>query len=239
MFHQGITDIINSVALINTFSEQIHVILITREELQSFIEFFCKNRSNITYYYESMDIFRNIGELRKKYKFLLNDPKVLIKTFGMFDVLRDDEYNNAFTKNNHLFFVDKFYANYDLNPLDRINHFVFERDPIIEELFFDKISPPNSYIIVHQDVKRNLLVRASKGVLPWINIDGISSNFFEAIKLLEKASEIHCIDSCWAAFIYIIDAKYGIFQHIPITVHCLRGYRRMFSLVNLSNWNIL
>jgi hypothetical protein len=64
--------------------------------------------------------------------------------------------------------------------------------------------------------------------------------FFDMIRVLQNAKEIHMIDSVWAAVCYSIDARYGLLSHIPIYIYCHRGFRQMFTEPKtLPNWTIV
>ena len=72
-----------------------------------------------------------------------------------------------------------------------------------------------------------------------IQLDHLSDIFFDCIKILEDAKEIHMIDSVWACFIYLIDCKYKLFHDKLIHVYCKRSYFEMFtSPIKLDHWII-
>ena len=75
---------------------------------------------------------------------------------------------------------------------------------------------------------------------PIINLNGISNIFFDIIKILENAIEIHLLDSVWGAFIYQLDAKYKLFHNKKIFLYAKRDYRKMFEEpIKLENWIII
>ena len=67
-----------------------------------------------------------------------------------------------------------------------------------------------------------------------------SDIFFDMICILQNAFEIHLIDSIWAAFIYLLDAKYKLFNDKQIYIYALRGHHAMFTRpIKLLNWKII
>ena len=67
-----------------------------------------------------------------------------------------------------------------------------------------------------------------------------SNRFFDFIKVIQNAREVHLIDSIWGALYYQIDSKYGLFSDKEINLHAMRGYKQMFeNPVKLKNWNII
>ena len=112
------------------------------------------------------------------------------------------------------FFVTKFYTDYEIPYITRINDFTFNRNKELEENkyneFIDKYG--KEYILYHEVIEnynKNIKI---------INLNGISNIFFDMIKVLENAIEIHLLDSVWGAFIYQLDAKYRLFQSKKIII---------------------
>jgi hypothetical protein len=72
-----------------------------------------------------------------------------------------------------------------------------------------------------------------------VNLNKKSETFFEYIKVIQYAKEIHLLDSVWAAVIYLLDTKYGLFADKQINVYCNRGYNKMFEEpIRPRNWCI-
>lgn len=71
-------------------------------------------------------------------------------------------------------------------------------------------------------------------------MNGLSNMFFDMIKVLENAIEIHLLDSVWGAVVYHLDAKYKLFENKKIILYSKRGYSSMFNEpVKLKNWLII
>ena len=132
-----------------------------------------------------------------------------------------------------------FYEAYNLPYADRIDKFVLYRDPILEETVYNRVVKQKPYICVHNNPLLNLVV-CPNSTLPRIELNQSSDIFFDYIRVLQHAEEIHLIDSVWAGICYLLDAKYKCFHEKPIYVYCYRDFHRMFTEpVALPNWNII
>ena len=237
-FHQGWTDIINCLALINYYCNLYDKIyLIMREDAKQMIDFYTKDLKNLEIYYIVKNILdnQNINEyLKNNYKNLdIQDIDFL--GIGGHDHLRNDKYKDSFG-NNSGFFVTKFYTDYEIPYITRINDFTFNRDRKLEENkykeFINKYG--KEYILYHEVIEN---YDKNKKI---VNLNDISNTFFDMIKILENSVEIHLLDSIWGAFIYQLDAKYQLFQNKKIILYAKRDYQTMFlSPVKLNNWIII
>jgi len=95
----------------------------------------------------------------------------------------------------------------------------------------------DNYVLYHGiDVSE---LRCTLNDINYVPLDCISNTFFDMIKVLNGAREMHFLDSVWAALVYHLNAKYGLCKDIKITVYAKRGYHSMYnSPVQLSNWTI-
>jgi hypothetical protein len=173
------------------------------------------------------------------------------------DKFRDDEYKNYWNTNNHKnkssrHFSEMFYTFYDIPFEEKINSFTLNRDNKSEKDVYNQFILNNTkeYVIYHDDQENHL--HGSLHVSTKINFENIldgynyinlnkkSNKFFDFIKVLENAKEIHLVDSIWAGICYQIDAKYGTFKNIPIYLYPKRGHSFMFEFpIKLENWTIL
>lgn len=237
-YHQGWTDIINCLALINYYCKLYDKIyLIMREDAKELINFYTKYLKNLEIYYINKNILDHqniIKYLEDNYKNLdIQDINFL--GIGGHDHLRNDKYKNYFSLNSG-FFVNKFYTDYKIPYINRINNFTFNRDRKLENNkyndFINKYG--KDYILYHETIEnynKNITI---------VNLNGISNTFFDMIKILENAIEIHLLDSVWGALIYQLDAKYKLFQNKKIILYAKRGYNEMFlSPVKLDNWTVI
>lgn len=238
LFHQGWTDIINCLPLIN-YNSSIYeeIYLFIRDDSQPMIDFYCRNLKNIKIIYEKKE---NIDY--NLIKILNNFSENENVFFGIFDTFNLKN-NNSFLSNRFdFFFVQKFYECYNIPYMTRVDSFDFERDLEIEEKKFNEFVKKNGedYILIHEDRDRNLLISVENtNKYNIVNIDKITDIFFDYIKILQNAKEIILIDSVWAALVYLLDAKYKLFENIPIKVKCSRGYQEMFRKpIKLENWQI-
>jgi hypothetical protein len=131
--------------------------------------------------------------------------------------------------------VNSFYECYDIPYITRINDFIFNRDYELENKVYNNfIKKYGTEYILYHEVIENYNTK-----IPIINLKGISNIFFDMIKVLENAIEIHLKDSVWGALIYQLDAKYRIFKNKKIVLYPERGYVKMFTEpVKLNNWII-
>lgn len=101
-------------------------------------------------------------------------------------------------------FDHAFYKQIGLDFKKRWTDFYIERDQNKEETLYQKINPPEKYIFLHDDPSRNFVIDQKHIInknLKIIKPDlKLSSNIFEYAKVLENATEIHCIDSCFRLF---------------------------------------
>lgn len=236
-FHQGWTDIINCLALINYYCKLYDKIyLIMREDAKELVNFYTKNIKNLEIFYEEkININVNgISFVINKYKKLNLENNDFIG-IGCHDHLRNDKYKNSINKTCG-FFVTKFYTDYEIPYITRINDFTFNRDRKLEENKYNEFINKygKKYILYHEVIEN---YDKNKKI---VNLNGISNIFFDMIKVLENAIEIHLLDSVWGALIYQLDAKYKLFKNKKIILYAKRGYHEMFSVpIKLDNWEII
>ena len=232
-FHQGWTDIINSFGLINYYCNKYDKIyLIMRDDAKRLVDFYTNDLTNIEILYEPKDSL-SFDFVINKYNFLkLEQPDKL--GIGIHDEHRTDEYKGMFDKTTKATcFVEAFYKCYNIPYNIRIDDFTFTRNYDLEQATYQNFVNKygNDYILYHEVISN---YDESKNI---INLNGVSDTFFDMITVLEHAIEIHVLDSVWAAFIYQLDAKYGLFKHKKISVYLNRNYKTMFSKpILLDNW---
>lgn len=240
-FHQGWTDIINSLALVNYYSERFdHLTLVMRHDAHPIVTYYVQQFNNVTVdYYSKADLDINLSGVAANY----SDMTLLF--LGVHDAVRNDGSKNIFrTTKPDTFFVAKFYLCYGVDYMTRISYFNLARARELEDQVFENFTANHGkdYVLYHEDIERGIMLNKNgfKRGAAWVDLDKKSYIFFDYIKVMENASEMHLLDSVWAAVVYQIDARFGLFRNIPITVHCLRGYREIFlEPVQLPNWSIL
>lgn len=239
MFHQGWTDIINCLALINYYSDKFeHIYLLAMEDAREIYEFYIRNISNITVIYIKQEDTRN-PHIGGSYLKLGQTPLL----FGIYDINRTDQYRSNFSLDHNPIddfeFVNRFYSRYGLEPSIRIQYFNINRDYDIEDNKYKEVigDKYQSYILYHDSIQVPLPIEKKDN---YINLHYISNCFFDCIKILENAQEIILVDSVWSCICYILTLKYNLLSNIKITVYCKRGYYHMYKDVNkLSNWTII
>lgn len=241
LFHQGWTDIINCLPLINFHEKKYEKInLIVREDSKPIIDFYISQFENVFPIY--IDKFRLDNQL---HLIVPNFKDTDILFFGLHDGYRNKSYVNQFLNSKpNTFFVEKFYTCYDIDYINRVESFEIKRDFNNENKMYDEFVSKHgtNYILYHEDFGRNIILNKSEFNKNYksVNLDKISYVFFDFIKILENAKEIHLIDSVWSAIVYLLDSKYKLFKNIPIKVNCLREYKQMFTEpIKLDNWEII
>jgi hypothetical protein len=236
-FHQGWTDIINCLGLINYYCNLYDSIyLIMRNDSKELIDFYTKDIKNIQILYEDK---KNIDE--NGFLFVINKynnidlQNCIFLGVGCHDKSRKDQYNAKFRFIDGCF-VKGFYESYDIPYIKRIDNFEFTRNYDLEKKTYNNFINlfGTEYILYHEIIEK---YDKNKRI---VNLNGMSNVFFDYIKILENAIEIHLLDSIWGAFIYQLDAKYKLLQNKKIFLYTKRGYKKMFEEpVKLDNWIII
>ena len=212
-FHQGWTDIINCLPIVNYYTNKYEkILLIIREDAKDIIDFYTKNIGNIKIIYRNKSLLdNNIGEVLKE---IPKDYEYLFH--GYLDFLRKDIYQNSFNRN--IFYAEGFYNFYGIPFNKKIDLFNFERDFNIENkeyLYFINTYGTN-YTLYHINDEISIFNKEDD---TYIDINGLSNNMFSFLKILENAKEIHLMDSIWASFCYLIDSKFKLFNNIKIYLY--------------------
>jgi hypothetical protein len=151
---------------------------------------------------------------------ILPIQKILMSKFGN-DVLNLGSNENSFRENgtrNKIRFDEGFYHQANINFDKRWTDFYYLRHYKREvELFSELKCNEGSYQFVHEDTKRNFNID-QKYLNPDLKIvtpKEVSSRFsiFDYRLILENASEIHCIESSFAALIESISLDVPKFAH--------------------------
>lgn len=245
-FHQGWTDIICQLPLINYYAKQYHSIKVyIRLDAKNIVDFYTRKLNNVNLVY--IDTPNGIDVLKDG---IPSDGDLLFH--GQYDIYRKDKYKNICKgecPGGYCFFIECFYRIYDIPYMVRINDFIFERDLELEEYAYKKFIDNFSkdYIICHYDennssnsryhINTKLNIKSNFDI---ININRMSDTLFDFIKIFMNAKEIHLIDSVWGALIYQIDAKYRLFADKKIYLYPKRGHIEMFTKpLVLDNWKII
>ena len=248
IFHQGWTDIFNSLSLINYYHNKYSKLyVIIRKDAIEIIKFYIKDLNNVELIIIDNKKFisgRFINDYELCNYIILNNPTISNSSDYLFHGLCDihrDKYKNSFIKNSILDyskFVNNYYEVYDIPISTRIDYFIFSRDYKLENLKYNNFIKDNGekYILYHSNDNNIDFIKNKKNE-KYINLNKKSNIFFDYIKILENSIEIHLIDSSWAVFIYLLDAKYRLFKNKKIYLYPTRGYSKMFKEpIQLDNW---
>lgn len=240
-FHQGWTDIVCQLPLINyyrTIYDELNVIM--RKDAAELLNFYIRNLTGITPQYINLNGGYNVP------------PNYDVLFHGLLDVQRSDKYANKFVEycqdlTRYTIFIEGFYVPYDISHDVRIEYFNVDRDINLETMMYEQFVKAHGekYIIYHDDPTNNSGIATKieftqQLTIPRINLHKTSTTFFDYLRIIYNAQEVHLIDSVWAALCYQMDAKYGIFDGKPINLYPKRGHHLMFTLPKrLKNWNII
>ena len=226
-FSQGWTDIINQLPIIDYYlSIYDSLTVILRPAAKPIYEFYLKERPNLIkeYFMEAENSRLSTQFLYKNFDINLYDYLL----HGPADYARTNIYQNSFrlsVNNSSLHNVKKFYELYGIDFSNKIKYFQFERDIESEENFYNKFIKEynlekSEYILYHQNNLNDSTISFNRVEnISYINLDGRALDIFFTIKILQNAKELHLIDSVWASFCYLIDAKYQLLKNIPVYLY--------------------
>lgn len=241
-FHQGWTDIINCLPLINIYAKRYPMLyVVVREDADLLIRFYLRGLKNVMPLFYPKKSLDTLG-----WASLVNVKALGIKNYeliGDFDVGRIDNYKGQYGRIRDsgldIPFEELFYIAYNIPYSSRISEFVLYRNPDVEGEVYDNIVKNEQYICTHTNKGLNLYVNPDPSY-NIIELDTTTYRFFDMIRVLQHAKAIHVIDSVWGAVCYMIDAKYGLLENVPVYVYCHRDFHRMFTNPkNLPNWKMV
>lgn len=261
-FHQGWTDIVNQISLINFYYTKYNFLeLYIKKSSKYFIDFYCKNLENVKIVYtdvHSVD-FCNIkkNDEFKNYDILLH---------GFLDNCRVDKYKNSFIKNKNIEYIRSFYLSYNI-PLEvKIDFFNFERDFEWEEYEYQNFikNYGDNYILYHSDQSSpggdtgiDVYSVLQEKKIKLVDLNGLFENPFVSIKILQNAKELHLSDSMWGSLCYLMECKYNLFKESKIFFYpfktrcggqfCDDKSRKFYNqppqdeflLMNPKNWSVV
>lgn len=267
--HQAWTDTINLLGLTGYYSkkyDEVKVVVI--DKMYQNVSFFTKNIKNV----EILEISEEDHDLEKtgqkdiyiilkEHNVQIDEYDILIHGWSDWRRSPTDKHRSVYGDyhNNYgqIHPVRGLYHHYDIDYNNRIYCFDIQRDHELEDETYNNFLEKNgkeNYILYHSDPSRNfgvpIRVPNYDSNKKYINLSGLAGNIFSTIKILENSEEMHLIDSVWASFCYILDAKYGLFSNKQIYVYplfnrvggCLfQAQHPLLYLdpVNLPNWKII
>lgn len=262
LFHQGFTDILNHLPILSYYIKLFSKItVIIRKDAISILEHYLlgsyvSNVELIGIEKTGIDSLFGSADTTKLFLEIHNLEKTYLLFFGFFDRFRNDSYQHSFrrTMDKGTFFCEAFYKSYNLPYSLRIDAFNYDRSSLqiqtVEKSKFNQFclkysidqTKPYNYVLYHEDVENKVTLTfandSNKSLS--ININKISESFFDCLKILENAKELHLIDSSWACLLYLFDTKYNIMNNKPVYLYAKRGYIEMFRSPKLcSNWILI
>lgn len=141
-------------------------------------------------------------------------------------------------------FDENFYMQARKPLCDRWNKFDFvrnrEKEKALGEIYADKIRRP--YVFLHEDKKRGFiidraLISETFQIIEPLPVEHSKFTVFDYYSLIMGASEIHCIESSFAAFIESINVKHvKLYAHRYARPNAVYDYRYEFTY--RSDWTI-
>ncbi len=224
-FHQGWTDIINCLSLINYYVKSYNeLVVIIREDSKPILDYYINGLKNVIMYYVPKHVLdTSMLQLPPGYDILFH---------GYHDRFRNDKYRDIFRHGN-LYYVEGFYEYYNISFMEKINCFELKRDLELEDSKYQEFISKygDDYILFHDDqntpggITGINLNDVLKDVPNKVNLNGITKNVFDYVKILENAKELHLGDSVWAITCYLLDTKYSLFknQNKIVNIYAFNG----------------
>lgn len=230
IIHQGIGDLFNSIGIINFYQEKYKktYILLLNELNLNILKSVFHNKVNVLpiipnfiQYEETIHPNTCVNCMTNGNKNSCprnSNLKCKYINFNKLDgdIIKIGSFNNANNwekyRKNKFSFAHAFYKYNNLNENIRFKNFkIFNNKEEENNKYNDFIKKyGTNYILVHEDNDRNLKINKDKiknKNLPIINLNRISNNFVDYVKIIKNASEIHLIDSSWSVFIYLLSNK--------------------------------
>lgn len=260
LFHRGFTDQIAMMPIIDYYTAIYpDLTILNVPQAKPFYDFYLKNKIGINTIYSNAYNTNDVDASNIS-KYNSNEYDYLFH--GKHDKHRLDKYKNSYMSvpwqiPNSPHFGKRYYEFYGIEFINKIKFFTFNRDLEVETKKYEEFIKENSneYILYHDDlsndhvnIKNNLNSNIKN-----INLNGLATSCFYYIKILENAKEIHLIDSVWAQFCYLLDAKYNILNNTKIFLYPFTQKERWgglikdtyyrsefkFEPVSLNNWSII
>jgi hypothetical protein len=236
--HQGWTDIINCLPLLNFYSKKYdQIFCFYREDSYELVQYYIKQFNNVFFVSDKLISLTN-----------MSDGDILFH--GLHDHVRNDIYNNKFiNSNNEEHFVSKFYNLYNISHDEIINSFELKRDFVLENSVYENFLNENkqlNYILTHEPSYNSIDIKNK--IDKNFNLDNKVKNIFSYIKVLENSKELHLVDSVWASLCYLLDCKYNLFKDKKIFLYpytnrsggLLKGKEQNYLRpINLKNWILI
>lgn len=257
LHHQGWTDIINCIGLVRFACENMgyqSCILLIREDAYELAKYTFKDIENLTI------VTKKQCDIATSSKIYLQSLLYTMKEYRrlFFGSSIDTLYNGKrleTIKGKNSNFVTQFYEKYGIDRKNRIEMFNLIRDLELEDKRYKTVvdSIGEDYVVIHYETDGHSMKYYKQKIgeinsnhitekyrdLPKFNLDKCSNVFFDMIKVMENAKEIHIMESVWCAVIYLLQKKYDLFKDIQIFIHNYIRPRGLKVLYPDNGWKWL
>ncbi|WP_417260827.1 hypothetical protein [Celeribacter sp.] len=129
-----------------------------------------------------------------------------------------------------LFFDQLFYLQLGMPYGNRFSQCYWHRDLEEEERVFRKLAPEGEYAFVHDDPSRGFQLKTEHIDIPIVRND-VTESIFHMGLLLERAKEIHCMESSIRCMIESLDV-----ENVQLYWHAFRYGSRALGTATCKNW---
>jgi len=136
----------------------------------------------------------------------------------------------------------------------KMDNFYYQRDFKSEDEFFNSLNLPNEYTVICE-YGDNLIDKKfiENKTIHLININNISPKYFDIIKVIENAKEVHLIENSTSLMVYHLQYK-NLMKTVKVNMHTYSRkesirrcnssnnsnlYLDMFLYPKLENWNFI
>ena len=165
----------------------------------------------------------------------------LLNLFG-YGTLRLGIFGADFFKDSSKRLDANYYYQAGLSINKRWDSFKLVRNNEAEDALFKLlVGDRKEYIFLHEDGKRNFLINSElipKNIMTVKPIEKLNNkfSFFDYLKIIENASEIHCIESSFAALIESLELPIPKYAHRYARPEAKSDFRHEFTY--RSNWHV-
>jgi len=208
--------------------------IIKKNEFDTYI-LFVKNRNYVTIKNMYLDIKNldfyivddNNGDVEIRNMLEHNKNNIVVGYFANF-------WGSNFSKT----MDENFYKQANVSHDCRWTSFKINRNLDNEQKLYDKYNITSEYIFIHDDDDRKIKTfRKDLQIIKPIN--NITDNVLDYMKIIENATEIHCIDSSFKSLIESIDVNGKLFFH-QYASQVYKLYKGEWGLPLIKkNWIIL
>jgi hypothetical protein len=109
---------------------------------------------------------------------------------------------------------ENFYQQHEIDHDKKWSSFYSQRDEVVEQQVYDHFSINEEYIFVHDDnryhIDESKLPKNIRIIRPKI---GLSDNIFSYAKVMEKAKQLHLMESCFGWMAELMNINTELYMH--------------------------